>query len=175
MQSIFLIALYLGAIVAANLSVAAFGPSSTIINAFLLIGLDITTRDRLHDLWGGRQLWLRMAALIVAGSALSWLINRNAGQIALASMVAFAAAGIADALIYQRLLRRPWMVRVNGSNVISAAVDSVIFPWIAFGSPIWWVVLGQFAAKVLGGAFWAFILQRFARGPSDTALNNGAI
>ncbi|HWP45019.1 MAG TPA: VUT family protein, partial [Blastocatellia bacterium] len=120
-QPIF-IALYLAAIVAANLAVAAFGPRSTIINAFLFIGLDITTRDRLHEAWRGRGLFLKMAALIAAGSLLSWMLNREAGPIALASFVAFAASGASDALTYHVLREREWMVKVNGSNVVSAAV-----------------------------------------------------
>jgi hypothetical protein len=61
-----LVALYLAAIVAANLSVAAFGPGVTIVNAFALIGLDLSTRDALHDRWRGRWLLARMALLIAS-------------------------------------------------------------------------------------------------------------
>ena len=157
--TIFLVALYLAAIVAANLIVARFGPSATIIVAFLLIGLDITARDRLHEAWRGRNLWIKMATLIAFGSALSWLLNRNAGPIALASLIAFAASGAADALTYHILRHRAWMIKVNGSNLISAAVDSLIFPTLAFGALMPWIVLGQFAAKVAGGGVWALILR----------------
>ena len=59
-----IVALYLAAVVAANLSVAAFGPAASIVNAFLFVGLDLTARDRLHDSWRGRQLWPRMALLM---------------------------------------------------------------------------------------------------------------
>ncbi len=163
MAQVSLIGVYLIAIVAANLIVARFGPSTAIINAFLFIGLDITARDRLHDLWRGRQLWLRMAVLIAAGSLLSWLMSGAAGKIALASFIAFAASGAVDTIIYTLLRKKAWMVRVNGSNVVSAAVDSIIFPWLAFGSPIWWVVLGQFIAKVAGGAIWAFLIEQVSR------------
>lgn len=159
-SQIIVIILYLIAIIAANLLVAAFGPSATIINAFLFIGLDITLRDRLHDLWNERHLWIRMAGLIITGSALSWLMSGATGKIALASLVAFATAGIADAIIYALLRKKKWMVRVNGSNMVSAAIDSIVFPWIAFGSPIWWVVLGQFIAKTIGGALWAFLINQ---------------
>jgi len=54
-------------------------------------------------------------------------------------------------------------VRVNGSNVVSAAVDSVVFPTLAFGSFLPWVILGQFLAKVAGGAVWSLILPAFRR------------
>ena len=154
-----LASLYLAAIVAANLIITQFGPSATIITAFLFIGLDITARDRLHESWRGRGLWPKMAALIASGSLLSWLVNRNAGPIALASFVAFAASGAADTLVYHALRHRPWTVKVNGSNVISAAVDSLIFPTLAFGVLLPFVVVGQFIAKVAGGALWAAILK----------------
>lgn len=152
------VTLYLAAIVIANLSVAAFGPPSVIINAFLFIGLDLTARDRLHDAWHGRNLWRNMAALIATGSALSWLLNKDAGQIAIASMAAFGAAAVVDAAVYHLLRDRATILRVNGSNVPSAAVDSLIFPTLAFGGFLPAIVLGQFAAKVLGGFVWSLIL-----------------
>ena len=99
------IILYLIAIILANLTVAQFGPSVTIINAFLFIGLDLTARDQLHEAWRGKNLLPKMAALIAAGSLLSWLLNRNAGPIALASFAAFAAAAIVDALVYPACLK----------------------------------------------------------------------
>jgi queuosine precursor transporter len=156
-----LVALYVVAIVAANLSVAAFGPSVAILNAFLFIGLDITSRDSLHQAWQGKNLWLKMAALIATGSLLSWLLNRNAGAIALASFLAFAASSVADTLTFQLLRHRAWWVKVNGSNVVSAAVDSCIFPLLAFGALWPVVVVGQFLAKVAGGALWSLILGFF--------------
>lgn len=158
-----LIILYLVAIVAANLLVAQFGPSVAILNAFLFIGLDLTTRDRLHEQWAGRGLWWRMFVLIASGSLLSWLLNANTGPIALASLVAFAAAGVADALTYYALGGRSYLVRVNGSNVVGALADSLIFPWLAFGAWLPLIVTGQFAAKVLGGALWAIVLRKNER------------
>lgn len=156
----YLVILYLAAVVAANLSVAYFGPSSTIINAFLFIGLDITTRDALHERWKGKQLWLNMGLLVLAGSVISYLLNREGAQIALASLLAFALSNIADTVVYHLLRRYPKFAKVNGSNIASAAVDSVTFPTIAFGVFIPWVVAGQFLAKVLGGYVWSLILLR---------------
>jgi len=157
-----LIALYLVAIVAANLSVAYFGPASTIVNAFLFIGLDITTRDMLHEQWDHKQLWWKMGALIASGSALSWVLNKNAGPIALASLVAFAAAGLADTIVYHFLRRHGKMLKVNGSNLVSAAVDSIVFPTVAFGAFMPWIAAGQFVAKVAGGFLWSLLLNRVA-------------
>ena len=154
------ILLYLVAIIAANLSVAYFGPASTIINAFLFIGLDITTRDALHERWQHQHLTRNMALLIGAGSIISWLLKSDAGSVALASFVAFALSGVADALIYQLLRRYSKFVKINGSNVVSAAVDSIAFPTVAFGMFLPGVVFGQFAAKVIGGYFWSLVLRR---------------
>jgi len=151
--------MYLAAVVLANLTVARFGPSSAIVVAFLFIGLDLTSRDKLHDAWGGKWLWPKMFALITIGSLLSWFLNRNAGMIAVASFVAFACSGVVDAITYQFLHKQAWMVKVNGSNIFSAAADSLIFPTIAFGSFMPLIVLGQFAAKVVGGFVWALIIS----------------
>ena len=154
--------MYLAAIISANLLVAQFGPSMAVVNAFLFIGLDLTARDNLHEAWRGRGLLWKMTLLIAAGSVLSWLLNRNAGQIAIASFVAFACAGIADAIVYHLLGNRARMLKINGSNVVSAAVDSVIFPALAFGFPLLWgVMLGQSAAKVGGGFVWSLILRKW--------------
>lgn len=160
MRSLTLIGMYLTAIIVANLSVATFGPSISIVNAFLFIALDLTSRDRLHELWQGRWLWLKMAMLIAAGSVLSWLLNASAGPIALASFVAFSAAGIADTLIYAVLHDRTYLVKINGSNVVSAAIDSLVFPALAFGFPLLWpIVIGQFIAKTIGGYLWSLVFQ----------------
>jgi queuosine precursor transporter len=155
------IGMYLLAIVAANLLAAHFGPSITVLNALLFIGLDLTARDSLHEAWNGRGLWWKMGFLIATGSALSFALNRDAGPIALASFVAFASAGMIDALVYHRLLHLPRWLRINGSNVPSAFTDSLVFPTLAFGGFLWPIVLGQFAAKVLGGFVWSLAFRAF--------------
>lgn len=154
-----LVALYLSAAVAANLVIAAFGPSAAIVVAFLLVGLDLTTRDALHSRWEGRHLAIRMGTIIVAGGVLSFLVNGAAGPVAVASSVAFAAAAIVDAIAYRLLRDRSWYWRANGSNVPSALVDSLVFPTLAFGAFLPAIVLGQFVAKVAGGALWSYVLR----------------
>lgn len=164
-----LVAVYLAAITTANLLVSAFGPSVAIVNAFFLIGLDLVARDHLHDAWRGRHLWPRMLALIVAGGVISLALG-GSGQIALASMAAFILAGIADAVTYAGLRERAYLLRVNGSNVVGAAVDSLMFPLLAFGLPLLWpIVLGQLAAKVAGGALWSAVLAGLRRRQGVTA------
>ncbi|MBZ0301026.1 MAG: VUT family protein [Anaerolineae bacterium] len=171
-RSALMIVLYLVAIVAANLLVAAFGPNVAVVNAFLFIGLDITARDSLHEAWQHEGLWWKMLLLIATGSILSAALNWNAAQIALASFLAFAGAGIADTLVYHALRDRARMLKINGSNVISAAVDSALFPALAFGFPLLiGVMIGQFIAKVVGGFVWSVILHSLEiRGETRPAL-----
>ena len=97
--------------------------------------------------------------LIVIAGAISFTINPATGTIAIASVAAFALAAVTDAGIYQCLIRKPWLVKSNASNVASSAVDSIVFPLIAFGAFMPWIVLGQFAAKVFGGAVWSWFLR----------------
>ena len=159
--------LYLSAIVLANLTVAWFGPKIIIFNAFLFIGLDLTSRDHLHEAWHGRGLVWKMTLLIATGSIITWILNRDAGQIALASFVAFSLAAVADTVSYHLLHDRIYMVKINGSNVASALVDSIVFPTLAFGVFMPWIILGQFAAKVGGGFVWSLVLKRYCRDGLD--------
>lgn len=157
-----LVLCYLAAIVAANVLVSRYGPYIAVVNAFLFIGLDLSTRDQLHERWQGRALWPRMLALIVTGGLLSLLLG-GTGRVALASCLAFVGAGVADTIVYRVLHRAPWRWRSNGSNVVAAAVDSLCFPLLAFGWPLLWaIVLGQFVANVLGGALWVCLLPNSA-------------
>lgn len=160
-----LVVAYLAAIVAANLSIAEWGPKAAVYNAFFFIGLDLVSRDRLHDLWRGRLI-RNMALLIATGSALSYVLGQWLGtgpfvaRIALASAVAFGAAAVADALMYHWLRRRDWYERVNGSNVVGAAVDSFVFVALwPFGFQFTYAFT-LWAAKVAGGVVWALLLKR---------------
>lgn len=159
-MTIIFVALYIAAMTAANLSVAAFGPWVSPLNSFFLIGLDLTMRDRLHDAWKG-SVW-KMGALIAVAAGLSYLLNPASGKIALASFVAFTAAALVDWVVYAWLHPRGYMTRVNGSNVAGAAVDSFLFPTIAFGVFMPHIVAAQFFAKVGGGYVWSLLLRRFA-------------
>lgn len=150
--------IYAAAMTLANLSVAAFGPAISPVNAFVLIGLDLALRDWLHV---RLKAW-QMLALIVAAGALTYLLNPAAGKIAIASSAAFTAAALVDWATFARL-RGSWLMRANGSNVAGAAVDSLIFPTLAFGALMPHIVALQFVAKVAGGALWAWALARTAQ------------
>ena len=149
------IATYAAAMTLANLSIAAFGPWVSPINAFVLIGLDLALRDYLHV----RVKAWQMGALIAATGALTFLLNPAAGMIAVASSVSFTVAALVDWAAFARL-RGSWLYRANGSNVAGAAVDSLIFPTVAFGVLMPQIVLAQFVAKVAGGAIWAWLINR---------------
>lgn len=155
--------IYIVSLTIANLLVAWLGPWFSPINAFLLIGLDLSLRDKLHDRWQGKNLSLRMGGLIFAAGILSFAINQDAGIIAVASVVAFTVSQMLDALIYQKMIGFQRWKRVNSSNAVGAGADSVIFPTIAFGGLMPEIVALQFAAKVAGGFIWSFILDSLPR------------
>ena len=151
---------YIVALTLANLLVAAFGPWFSVVNSFALIGLDLSIRDKLHEQWQGKHLPLKMLALIVAAGLISYLFNTAAVEIALASVVAFCASMVADTVIYQVLRDKPWPVKSNGSNAAGALVDSIVFPTLAFGALLPAIVAMQFAAKMVGGALWSWVLRK---------------
>jgi queuosine precursor transporter len=152
--------IYIVALVAANLLVAWLGVWFSLVNAFVLIGLDLSLRDKLHDLWEGDKLPIKMGGLIATASIVSYAINPATGMIAFASLAAFSLSMVADAFAYQYLKGKNWLIRANGSNVAGSAVDSVVFPTIAFGGLMLEIVALQFVAKVGGGYVWSKVLEK---------------
>ena len=146
---------YAAAMTLANLSIATWGPWVSPVNAFVLIGLDLALRDWLHV---RLRAW-QMGALIACTGLLIYALNPAAGMIAVASACAFSAAALVDWATFTRL-RGSWLFRANGSNVAGAAVDSLIFPTLAFGVLMPHIVALQFVAKVAGGALWSMSLSR---------------
>lgn len=177
-----LIIVYLLAIVLANLNVSVFQAyaihlltAATLFNAGVFIALDLTARDTLHERWRG-NVWRNMFRLVFAGSALSaitvFVFNASFGlglsaSAPLASFIAFAAAGIVDTYAYQCLHHQPRWVKMIGSNTVSAAVDSLVFPILAFVvlAPVMPldaalnISLWQFVTKFGGGVIWTLILN----------------
>ncbi|WP_133858963.1 VUT family protein [Comamonas sp. JUb58] len=150
----FAIFIYAGALLLANLSAATFGPWVTPLNAFVLIGLDLALRDLLHT----RLRWWQMLLVIAGTAAASWLISHDAGRIAIAGAAAFFLAGAVDWMVFAKS-QGSWAKRAHKSNLAGAAVDSLVFPVIAFGSLLPLIVLGQFAAKTLGSVLWVHLLR----------------
>jgi len=148
------IVIYALAMVLANLLVSWFGPAVTPINAFVLIGLDLALRDWLHM----RLRPLQMAGLIVGTGFVTYFLNPDAGRIAFVSFISFVVAGIVDWQVF-KAVTGSWFKRSNISNTAGAAVDSVLFPTLAFGSLMPEIVAAQFVAKTVGGAVWAYLLK----------------
>lgn len=164
MNTSLLIALYLAAIVAANLAAAHFGPWATPIIGFFAIGFDLTARCVLQEKWACR--WKRnMLRLIVAGSLLTLMVNWHAWRIAIASTIAFTVSEIVDAVFYTMLRRQGYvlMARINLANFISAFLDSVLFMWIAFGVIKPGTIVAEHMAKFIGGVLWSIVLVKTIR------------
>lgn len=167
MKTRLLIAAYIVANTAANLILVAtpieWRATASILIACTFVALDITSRDRLHDIWHGDRRKIGM--LIGCGALLSALINYAAWPVAVASCVAFALSGATDTAVYHWLRLQTWYTRSNGSNIASSFVDSAVFLGLAglFGIfPIAAIPIafaGQFFAKVIGGAIWSIWLQ----------------
>lgn len=158
------IVIYAAAMTLANLSVAHFGPWVSPINAFVLIGLDLSLRDWLHV---RLKAW-QMLSLIGASGALTYALNPSAQHIVIASATAFTLAALVDWQAFSRL-SGSWLRRSLGSNFVGAAVDTAVFSALAFLllSPnpkplevVAQIAALQFAAKVAGGALWAWLLSR---------------
>lgn len=154
-----LVGIFLAAITAANLISAHYGPEASIYNAFALIGLTLVVRDQLHDQWQEHRM-PKMLLLILAGSVLAYLVTPAAGKIGLASGIAFLCSESVDAIVYQAAHKATWLERSNVSNFFGAAVDSVVFPTIAFGGFMWGITLGQFTAKVAGALLFSLLIAR---------------
>lgn len=158
---IFALIVYAAAMTIANLLVVKFGPAVTPINAFVLIGLDLALRDWLHF----RLRPWQMGALIAGSGLLTWALNPAAQNIAIASAVSFTVAALIDWLVFSKA-SGSWSARSMKSNVAGAAVDSLIFPTLAFGALMPAIVLAQFVAKVAGGALWTLAIARFQKEPA---------
>lgn len=154
-MTVIAVLVYASACVLANLIVFALGPWVSPFNSFFLIGLDLALRDFLHM----RLSRVQMAMLILASGGITWLLNPAAGIIAVASATAFTASALIDWTVFAKVTGT-WLKRSNFSNVAGAAVDSLLFPTIAFGTFLPHIIGLQFIAKVAGGGLWSLVLRR---------------
>jgi uncharacterized PurR-regulated membrane protein YhhQ (DUF165 family) len=149
------IIIYAFSMTLANLLIVKFGVWMSPINSFLLIGLTLVLRDWLHV---NLKAW-QMALLIVVSGLITYTLNPAAAQIAIASSVAFTLAALVDWAVFSKITGT-WFKRSNVSNTAGAAVDSVVFPTIAFGVLMPEIILAQFMAKVFGGFAWSYIINK---------------
>lgn len=147
------LAVYIGAILAANILSAHYGLVS--VGFGLLVsagtyaaGFALLSRDFVH-----RYLGLPAVLTgILIGLFLSWFLATPA--LAMASATAFLIAEVADLLVFLWIRPRGFVRAALASNVVSAPVDTVLFLWIA-GFPLMYESLvGQMVGKIL----WATIV-----------------
>ena len=105
---IFALIAYAVAMTLANLLVATFGPAISPINAFFLIGLDLTLRDWLHV----RLKTWQMGGLIIGTGLITYLLNPASGMIAVASAVSFLVASVVDWAVFVKTTGS-WIKRAN--------------------------------------------------------------
>jgi uncharacterized PurR-regulated membrane protein YhhQ (DUF165 family) len=82
-------------------------------------------------------------------------------SLAIASAAAFMLSEIADTAVYARLRERGRALAVMASQVVGAALDSMLFVWLAFGSLDF--SAGTTLAKLYAGAIVAAILWARSR------------
>lgn len=155
-----IIAAYLLAIVVSNMAVAHFGQPALILTAWVLIPFDFVARDILHGRWKGRRLWPRMMLLLAVGGAITIALNTGAMRVALASVAAFGLGVTINTILYQLFDALPRFRRMTYSNAVVSAVDSLVFPLLAFGAVSVTLSLAQCLSKALGAVVWAYIVTR---------------
>jgi len=121
----------------------------------LMIGLALVLRDWLHELAGWR--WSFVAVLF--GGLLSLTVSPPA--LAIASAAAFTLAEMADLAVYAKLRERGKPLAVMASQVVGAALDSMLFVYLAFGS--FDFSAGTTIAKIYAGAIVAAYLWARSR------------
>lgn len=154
--SLLAVALFLAAVVSANMAVAVYGQAALVVTAWVVIPFDMLTRDLLHERWRGDRLVLRMGVLVLLGGAITVALNWTSWRIAAGSCIAFALAMTVNSLVFERLIERTSRFgRMTASNAAAAIVDSVAFPMIALGTldPI--LSAAQASSKIIGGIAWS--------------------
>lgn len=144
---------YVGAIVAANvltfhLGLVPVGFGLVVTAGTYAAGFALLARDFVHRYAGLPWVF----AGIAFGIVLSWLLASPA--IALASVVAFGVAELADLVVFVKVRPKGFVRAALISNVVSAPIDTVLFLWIA-GFPLTFEsIVGQLVGKIL----WATIV-----------------
>lgn len=132
----------------------------------LMIGAALVLRDWLHELAGVK--WSIVAVLF--GGALSLLFSPPA--LAIASAVAFIIAEMADLSVYTPLRKKGMALAVLASGFVGAALDSLIFVFLAFGS--FDFSIGTTLAKVYASLAAVSILSALAALRRRKALQEAA-
>lgn len=148
--------IYISAVLVANYTAVWFIPFpifGAVAVGTLIFGATFTARDYVHRL--GRQ-WVYVMIAIAASVVLS-LSGPVDWRIVAASVLAIGISETMDTEIYQRLIKRHWLVRVAGSNAVSIPIDSLTFNLVAFAgifTPVMIasIVFGEIVVKTITGA-----------------------
>lgn len=95
-----------------------------------------TLRDRIHR-HGLKAVYLAIGLALVV-NALAAYFTGTPWRFIGASFLAILVGELADTGVYQRLLHRPWWVRVLSSNAVSVPLDSVLCTLLAFYGDMGW-------------------------------------
>jgi hypothetical protein len=120
----------------------------------LVFGVTFTQRDRVHR--HGRRAVYAMIFMAAVGMVAQSIWLDVPWRIIAASFVAIVLSETADTEVYQRLINRPWLHRVAGSNAVSIPLDSLIFNAIAFAGVfaplmLMQIVFGEIVVKTATG------------------------
>jgi uncharacterized PurR-regulated membrane protein YhhQ (DUF165 family) len=152
------ISIYLVAFILANFIVLHFGANGLIFTALFLIPFDFVMRCLFHEQWKGIELVLKLGALVAVASIITYFINHDSINIALGSMFGFIAAQIFAGVFYQKMIKKSFFVKVNGSDAIAIIVDSIVFQLVAFSVIDTSITILQTILKIAGGLFWYWII-----------------
>lgn len=157
------IVLFLAALTAANLIVKHFGPTGLWFSSALLIPFDFICRCIFHETWKGRRLIINLLLLTIASGIITFAINHEALNIALASFAGIVAVQIFAGIFYQTFKKKSFFIKVNLSDLVAIIVDSLVFQLVAFHVINLEITGGQMLIKIVGGLFWYFIIFKFLK------------
>lgn len=149
--------IYIVAVLVANYTATWFIPLpifGMVSFGTLVFGITFTQRDRVHRF--GRKRVYMMIFIAAVGMVLESLFLGVEWRIILASFIAIILSETADTEVYQKLIKKSWMHRVIGSNLVSIPLDSILFNVIAF--------YGVFAPGMLVAIIFGEIVSKFATG-----------
>lgn len=144
---------YVGSVILANSLATHYGMVSvgfglTAAAGTYAAGLALGVRDVIQENIGKAAVF---ACIAIAG-VLSYLVAD--AHIATASATAFTLAELFDLAVYTPMRKHGWTVAVIASNVVGAAVDTVVFLHVSRFGVTWANSEGQLVGKVL----WATLL-----------------
>jgi uncharacterized PurR-regulated membrane protein YhhQ (DUF165 family) len=128
------IALYIACVVGANWLAEHVGAVGVGFGLHAAAAVYVASPVLVVRDWVQRLAGLRISLVAVAvGTVLSYVVAGPA--VATASAVSFAVSEVLDAAVYSAAVRRRGVVvAVLCSGIVGVAVDSLLFPAIAFGS-----------------------------------------